>query len=56
MKGGFSMKQSEMISRINARVDDQVEVISAIEWLNDGKDLLAIAVESVIPNITESSD
>lgn len=50
------MKQSEMISRINARVDDQVEVISAIEWLNDGKDLLAIAVESVIPNITESSD
>jgi hypothetical protein len=50
------MNVSQMLERVNARVDDVVPDTDGIPWLNDGKDELNILVEATIPDVTASSD
>jgi len=45
------MTFQEMIEAINRRVDDVVDTADAIEWLNAGKNQLAIAVGAKFPDI-----
>lgn len=45
------MNLQQMIDAINRRVDDVVDATDAVEWLNSGKDQMAIAVEATFPDL-----
>lgn len=46
----------EMIKAINRRVDDTVLQDNAVEWLNSGKNHMAIAVHADFPDIKVTAD
>lgn len=48
------MNLQEMIDAINRRVDDVVDPTDAIEWLNAGKNRMAMAVKANFPDLTAS--
>lgn len=46
------MTLQEMIDAINRRVDDVVDVRDAVEWLNSGKNQMAVAVGAKFPDLS----
>lgn len=50
------MNLSGMINRINANIDEVVDNNEAVRWLNDGKDIMAIAAKASFPDIELDSD
>lgn len=49
------MTLQEMIDAINRRVDDVVDPTDAVEWLNAGKNRMAMAVGADFPDLTLSN-
>lgn len=50
------MNLQEMLSAINRRIDDVAVQTDAIEWLNEGKDKMAIAVGAKFPDVVSLTD
>jgi hypothetical protein len=48
------MTLQEMINAINRRIDDVIDTADAIEWLNEGQNLLAIAVGAKFPQLSSN--
>lgn len=47
---------NEMFAHIDSNVDEQVEQTDSINWLNEAKNRLAMAVEAVIPDLDLTGD
>lgn len=48
------MTLQEMINAINRRIDDIVITPDAVEWLNEGQNIMAIAVGAKFPQLSTS--
>ena len=46
------MTLQEMIDAINRRVDDVVDTTDAVEWLNAGKNQMALAIGANFPDLS----
>lgn len=49
------MNLQEMINAINRRIDDAIATPDAVEWLNEGQNILAIAVGAKFPQLVASN-
>lgn len=49
------MKLQEMFNAINRRVDDVALTIDAVDWLNEAKDIMGIAVGAKFPDLVETN-
>jgi hypothetical protein len=48
------MNLQEMISAINRRIDDVIATSDAVDWLNEGQNLMGIAVGAKFPQLSVS--
>lgn len=49
------MNLSQMVEAISRRVDDVVNINDAVEWLNSGKNHLAMAVNAKFPDLVSTN-
>lgn len=50
-----SMKLSQMVDAIGARIDDVIDIQTATEWLNAGLNQMAVSVGAVFPQLDSTN-